>query len=365
MAAAPARATEAGFHAELSLQPSVVEAGKPVQISFAVKNPAGETVRFLQFVHERPMHLLVVSDDLADFEHIHPEMQPDDSYGVIHTFANAGRYRLYADYTPPGSGTVVDRFDLTVKGARRPRVELKPDTILTKTVDGLTVSLKNDRPVRAGESVMFTASLANQADGLQVHDLQLYLGALAHFVVISRDLQDFIHAHPQEAGEVFDPSQDPALHVHDTSQLAKRLVGPSPSAVSTYVTFPRPGLYKMWAQFQRNDRVTTVPFVLDVAPAGPPVQRAGLSTGTVPIEVTSSGYEPARITVKRGERVKLAFHRADDRNCAGTVNFPKLQITRELPAGQTVTIEFTPTETGEIPFTCGMGMFSGTVVVTR
>ena len=352
----------AGFHAELSLAPRVVEAGKPVQISFSVKNPAGETVRFLQFVHERPMHLLVVSDDLADFDHIHPEMQPDDSYGVVHTFAHAGRYRLYADYTPPGSGAIVDRFELTVKGARRPSLPLKPDKVMTKTVDGLTVSLANDRPVRAGDSVKFTASLAS-ASGEPVHDLQLYLGALAHFVVISRDLKDFIHAHPLEAGEVFDPSQDPALHVHDTAELAKRLVGPSPSAVSTYVTFPRPGLYKMWAQFQRNDRVTTVPFVVSVAAAAPVAPRAELATGTIPIEVTSSGYEPARIVVKRGERVKLAFHRADERNCAGTVNFPRLQITRELPAGQTVTIEFTPTEAGEIPFTCGMGMFSGTVVV--
>lgn len=352
----------AGFHAELTLAPQVVEAGKPVHLSFVVKNPSGETVRFLQFVHERPMHLLVVSDDLADFDHIHPEMQPDDSYGVVHTFAHAGRYRLYADYTPPGSGAVVDRFELTVKGARGPRIALKPDTVMTKTVDRLTVSLTNDRPLRVGDSVMFTASLTG-ASGEPVHDLQLYLGALAHFVVISRDLKDFIHAHPLEAGEVFDPSQDPALHVHDTAELAKRLIGPSPSAVSTYVTFPRPGLYKMWAQFQRNDRVTTIPFVLSVAPAAPAPQRTELSTGAIPIEVTSSGYEPSRITVKRGEHVTLAFHRADDRNCAGVVNFPRLQLTRELPAGETVTIEFTPTEAGEIPFTCGMGMFSGTVVV--
>ncbi len=39
----------------------------------------GSTVRFLQFLHEKPLLLFIVSSDLSEFYHVHPEMQVDDS----------------------------------------------------------------------------------------------------------------------------------------------------------------------------------------------------------------------------------------------------------------------------------------------
>ncbi len=360
--AALAAPAPAGYHAELSTPPRV-RAGEPASLSFLIRGPSGSAIRFLQNVHERPMHLLIVSEDLAEFDHVHPDLQADDSYGLSHTFAHGGRYALYADYTPPGSGAVVDRFVIDVEGPRREPVRLVEDARPEKTIDGLRARLTFDRPLRAGDSVLFAFALSDSGSGAPVTDLQLFLDALAHVVVISEDRLEFIHAHPLEAGEVFDPSQDPKRHVHDPVALEKRLVGPSPSSVSTYVTFPKPGLYKMWAQFRRNDAVISIPFVLDVAAASATASAPQLERGALRIEVTSSGYTPSRLVVKAGETVELVFHRGDDRNCARTVVFPKLGITRELPAGETVTITFTPKEPGEISFTCGMGMFGGTVVV--
>src|SRR5207237_938263 len=138
----------------------------------------------------------------------------------------------------------------------------------------------------------------------------------------------FIHAHALEAGEVFDASKDQALHLHDPAQLAKKLVGPSPSEVTAYVNFPRAGLYKLWAQFQRHDQVIVVPFVLRVAD---PVEKSVATAASVPadgikINVSSAGYEPARVEVKRGQTIRLAFYLADGQNCAGTVVFPQLNI---------------------------------------
>ena len=37
--------------------------------------------------------------------------------------------------------------------------------------------------------------------------------------------------------------------------------------------------------------------------------------------------------------------------------------TARLPLNQPVDIEFTPNKTGDVAFACGMGMFSGTLVV--
>lgn len=364
-AAIATSAPTAGFHAELRTEPLRVKTSESVKLSFLVKNGKGKTIRFLQFVHEKPMHLLVVSEDLAEFYHIHPEMQVDDSYGVEHIFPHGGRYRLYADYTPPGSATIVEQFELNVDGPARARENLTADASLTKEAEGLRVIASSDKPLRAGEDLMLKFALTDAKTAQPVNNLQLYLGALAHFVIISEDLKSFIHAHPLDAGEVFDPSQDPSQHVHDPAQLAKKLVGPSPSEVSAYVNFPHAGLYKLWAQFQREGKVITVPFVLNVGEAAPRVAETPVSipADAIKINVSSSGYEPSQISVKKGEKVTLAFTRTDAQNCAGTVLFPQLNISRQLAVGETVVIELAPNEAGEINFSCGMGMYKGTVIV--
>ncbi|MDQ3818638.1 MAG: cupredoxin domain-containing protein [Acidobacteriota bacterium] len=364
-AAIATNAPTAGFHAELRTEPSRVKADAPVKLSFLVKNSKGAVVRFLQFVHEKPMHLLVVSEDLAEFYHIHPEMQVDDAYGVEHIFPHGGRYRLYADYTPPGSQTIVEQFELNVAGPARTRENLKADASLTKEAQGLRVTAISEKPLRAGEDLMLKFALSDVKTGQPVNNLQLYLGALAHFVVISEDLKSFIHAHPLDAGEVLDPSRDPSQHVHDPAQLAKKLVGPSPSEVSAYVNFPHAGLYKLWAQFERDGKVITVPFVLNVGEAACATSGAAtpIPADAIKINVGSSGYEPSEISVKKGEKVTLAFTRTDSQNCAGTVLFPQLNISRQLAVGETVLIELTPNEAGQINFSCGMGMFKGKVIV--
>lgn len=363
MTSAPA----SGFRAEFRTEPSVVRAGVPTSLAFTVMNAKGARVRFLQFVHEKPLHLLIVSADLSEFYHVHPEMQVDDSYSVRHTFPHGGLYRLYADYTPPGYGTIVEQFELYVEGPERESVPLIADDSLTKTSDGLRVELSSDKAIRAGEDLLLKFSLSDEKTGRPVDNLQLYLGALAHFVVVGQNLNDFIHAHPMDAGEVFDPSQDPNQHLHDPSQLTKTLVGPSPSEVSAHIQFPHAGLYKLWAQFQRDSHVVVVPFTLDVAESAPKTAANVAATSTladaIRINVTASGYEPSQISVKRGQTLKLAFYRTDAQNCAGTVTFPRLNITRELPVGETVVIELTPKEAGEVSFTCGMGMYKGMLVV--
>src|SRR5262249_30695572 len=40
---------------------AVINAGAPTRLSFQIRSPQGAPVRFLEYVHERPLHLLVVS----------------------------------------------------------------------------------------------------------------------------------------------------------------------------------------------------------------------------------------------------------------------------------------------------------------
>lgn len=83
------------------------------------------------------------------------------------------------------------------------------------------------------------------------------------------------------------------------------------------------------------------------------------------IEVASNGYNPKNIGVKKGQKVALEFHRADGDNCGEKLVFPELKIEKDLPVGEKVLVEITPTKTGDLKFTCGMDMFRGKLIVSE
>src|SRR5205085_10787812 len=62
------------YHAEFGIEPEKVAAGEAANLRFDIKNERGESIRFLQYVHEKPLHLLIVSNDLQEFYHVHPEL---------------------------------------------------------------------------------------------------------------------------------------------------------------------------------------------------------------------------------------------------------------------------------------------------
>jgi plastocyanin domain-containing protein len=75
------------------------------------------------------------------------------------------------------------------------------------------------------------------------------------------------------------------------------------------------------------------------------------------------GYDPDVIVVKRGKPVRLHFNRQESAMCSEMVIFDKIGQSAKLPEGETVTIEFTPEQRGEIPFQCQMGMLRGKIIV--
>lgn len=84
---------------------------------------------------------------------------------------------------------------------------------------------------------------------------------------------------------------------------------------------------------------------------------------TVDVAVTSKGFEPARIEVKKGETVRLVVTRKTDRTCATEVVLEGNSTHTRLPLNQPVTIDFTPSKTGQVRYACGMGMVGGVLVV--
>ncbi|MBI3109808.1 cupredoxin domain-containing protein [Candidatus Daviesbacteria bacterium] len=82
------------------------------------------------------------------------------------------------------------------------------------------------------------------------------------------------------------------------------------------------------------------------------------------VDITvSGGYSPEVISIKKGKLTKINFLRTDPTDCLEEVVLGDFKIRKQLPLNQKVTVEITPTKTGEFKFTCGMNMFHGKIVV--
>jgi hypothetical protein len=229
------------YSVEVQPSRSPVRARVPVDLDFQIKDPAGFDATRLQVVHEKLLHLMIVSYDLADFEHVHPTPEAHGRFTLRHVFRSGGRYVLFHDFTPDSVGMQVVPVELAVEGSERAPTPLVVDDQERKRADGLEVALEHG-PLMPGRECTMTFAL--ERGGKPVTDLQPYLGVMGHLVMISEDRASFVHSHPLASS-----------------------VGSGPR-VEFKVRFERTGLYKAWGQFQRHGRVITVPFVVRVSADG-------------------------------------------------------------------------------------------------
>jgi hypothetical protein len=198
------------------------------------------TVRRLELVHERPLHLFLVSRNLEFFEHDHPAPQPDGVFMIDVALPRPGPYMAIAEFLPAG-GTPQTFQEMFTTGeafvdAPAPAVDLA-----SKVVDGVRVTLDASE-VQGRETRPLVAHLVDAATAAPVTDVEAYLGARAHLLLVSVDLTE-------------------AVHVHADEQLRD-------GGLSFAPLVPRAGRYKAWIQFQRGGHVSTAAFVLDVPPSG-------------------------------------------------------------------------------------------------
>lgn len=93
-------------------------------------------------------------------------------------------------------------------------------------------------------------------------------------------------------------------------------------------------------------------------------QKAALSNGVQQIKVkVQGGYTPDRIEVQKGQPVRLLFRREESNPCTEQVILGDFGVSKMLPQGQDVPVEFTPDKAGEFVFHCGMNMVRGKLIV--
>ena len=220
----------------LMISPQEVVAGNPTNFVIMVHDTQGRMVKDFEVTHEKLVHLIFIDKGMTTFSHIHPEVAPDGTMTVSHTFATGGDFYVYADVKPRGKETETIRSMLKVKGEPSSPASLISNVPVTVKGEGWIAKV-SVTPDRVGEATV-SFDFMNSEDR-PLTDLQPYLGAMGHLVVVNTKDGDYAHAHPVE-----------------------KLSGPG--AVQFMVHFSKPGIYKGWCQFQRGGKVFDVPFVVEV-----------------------------------------------------------------------------------------------------
>jgi hypothetical protein len=231
------------YPVDMKTVPSPVVVGRPARLAFTIRNPHTDAVvKNFEKVHEKIFHLFVVSHDFTFFEHIHPEQQKDGSFVIETTLPKAGPYQTFSDFFPSGGTPQVVQRTLVTAGYTgsllAARAKLTPDPQPEKVLEGTRVRLDATSYV-AGFKQTLTFTLIDETTGRPVKDLEQYLGAWAHLLMLSEDLGDYVHGHA-----TVDQGRD------GQTQLNLDLI------------FPRAANYRLWLQFQRSGRVITVPFTV-------------------------------------------------------------------------------------------------------
>lgn len=83
---------------------------------------------------------------------------------------------------------------------------------------------------------------------------------------------------------------------------------------------------------------------------------------TIHMDVLNTGFKPNKFTLRKGVPVKWAINAKELNECNKAIVVPQYGLDIKLQPGLQV-IEFTPPETGVVPWSCWMGMIPGTFIV--
>jgi Cu/Ag efflux protein CusF len=271
--------TEPGVEDEFDLEmeafPKIPRPGRPLKLRFAVFNPrTGAKVKEFGLMHDKLFHLFLVSQDLSDFQHIHPRQLSDGGFEIETTLKKTGLYKVYTDFYPLEGAPQILQTNLPTAGWNGDIVggqaRLSPDATLTKLAGGLEVTAANAEklgvefgaleartagetkaqliperaPIVSGQNVSLKYQLTDARTGQPVHDLIPYLGAWGHMLILSEDQATVAHAHPEQ-------------QVDFEQEAARQRGGPE---LTFDALFPAPGNYRVWTQFLRGRQLYTVAF---------------------------------------------------------------------------------------------------------
>jgi hypothetical protein len=226
------------YHMDVDVLPATDGRGAS-GLRLVIRDPDSDApVPSFAIVHDRPFHLFIVDRSLDYFEHVHPDPAGEGTFELRQGIP-PGEYMLIADFLPHGGTSQTVQRAIVTPGHDAVLMPAAPrllDGPRERVVDGIRFVL--DAPeIRARREATLRVTMSDAATGAPLTDLEPYLGAPAHLLIVNADLTDAVHGHPLET---------------DTR-------GPT---VTFEPLMPVEGMYKLWVQVQRRGTVITAAFVV-------------------------------------------------------------------------------------------------------
>jgi YHS domain-containing protein len=224
--------------------PKNATAGKPTNLKLRViDSKTGKVQTSFDEAHTKFFHLLIASKDLNWFIHEHPEMAPDGTWSVPITFPAGTEYWVYGDVAPSGKGSRVLISSVKVAG-QKPTWNTKLTPARQGQDGGLKGLLSTLEPIEIGRRATIQVKLFDAKSGVAAGDTVKWLGAAGHMMIFHKDGKTVVHSHPSEDAE------NEALVKQGIVRFSGR--------------FPKAGTYKVYAQFDWQGKVRTLPFAIEV-----------------------------------------------------------------------------------------------------
>ena len=221
--------------------PKKLAANQQINLVINIQDTAGKPVNKFDIFQGKLMHLIVVSNDLEHFDHLHPDYKENGRFEVSAKFPTPGEYTLFSDYKPTGQKESLSLTNISIPGSvPLPKNLSKYEE--TKTLSDTKVNLNLSAPtIKAGKDIKLTFDLKDNKNQT-IKDLQPYLGEKGHLLIIKSSspltASDYIHAH-----------------------AIKNTTGEN---IEFHTNFPKSGTYKMWMQFKHNGKIKTADFWVNV-----------------------------------------------------------------------------------------------------
>ncbi len=271
---------------------SVLRAGEPAKLQFSfLDSETGKMPHHFHEMHAKPMHLIIVSEDLSTFAHVHPSEKhhskkpfeltvnsssnDPDNFQLASAMPLSGKYFLFGEVMPMSYGMLLFSYDARAEGPARALAPLVVDPVESDgsivkyfSANGAAVARSSEaryrtkltlEPVDHCNTVLpkIYIELSEKVNNrfIPVTDLDTWLESYAHAIVVgaagetaAAKIVQHLHAvWPLPTG---DPSQDergPYLellaHSHGQSTPTDR--------------------YRSWVQIKHRGHVLTLSYTFD------------------------------------------------------------------------------------------------------
>lgn len=269
-----------GLAVNLNIGPVPYRTGAVLSLDFFVNQKPGNLpdrqagvpvlANQLQVEHTKLMHVVGLRSDMNEFFHIHPEFLADNPsiFSIEHTFNKPGLYKVWSSVKKDGVGHTFGHPEISVQGDG-PKEEKRVSFEKNVVTGNYQVNLSADGTVAKNKDIQLAFDI-HTLKGQEV-EVEEYLGADMHLVLIKDDLKQFIHTHPAE----HEHSQAPGLVNIALANGDDDHGAGADETIAFTVNFPEAGLYKAFAQFRPKginlppDEAITAEFWIQVEEKAP------------------------------------------------------------------------------------------------